>query len=572
MSKQATAKRSFIVALNYVLYLCITFNLAITFAKATEQTEPENILQEIEFKDAKLIDAMRIISELSNNNIVVTPAASDAKVTVFLRNIEVKHAIETICRVNDLWYRNDIVTNTFRIMTNEEYAKDLVIHRDEQTKVFTLNNLNVNLAADAIANLYGKRVIRSQSGNSYSADSGTGSSGSQGGNSSNQNGNNQKGNNGNQSGNGGTGGQGGNQLNKNKIEDELSIDQLSALLTKGAGNNVVSANQLQQLADQQEPIYATVVSEHNLVIVRTGDRTALKQIEGLIKKLDRPVPQVLLEMKILDVLVDDNFSSVFNYSLDDVGVQGDSPSPILLGGSALTNSGSFIFEYMNNHLKANIELLQQNKRANVLSTPMILASNNRPSKLFVGEEQVVTTGYETNESTVTNGVVIGGGISPITTIEEIGNTIDVTPFINMLDGTVALNLKQENSSLRSGGGNISIINAQGDVKVLSVDTVNTANVESTIIVKDNHTIAVGGLIRETESDDNSQVPLLGDIPLLGHLFSSKKDKKERSELILLITPRILETPDKADLSTSGAQQNTQLATEQGHFQCGEMCR
>lgn len=535
--------------------------------------KPEQMLRELEFKEAALINVIRVISEMSDTNIVVTPEAKEVTVTIFLRNISVKHAIETICRINNLWYRQDEVTNTYRIMTNEEYVQDLVIHRDEVTKVFTVNNLNVNLAADAINNLYGERVKRSNSGQQFDASNGQQGSSNSGGQGSSNNNNNRSSN---QNSNSSSNSSSGSGQIKNTLDQSLSIDQLSALSTRGLGRNLISGSQVQQVLDQEEPIYVTVASEHNLVLVRTGDIEALTQIDALIKELDRPVPQVLLEMKILDILVDDNFSSVFNFEVNGVGLQGDSTIPINIGNNALSNSGSFIFEYMNTYLKANIEFLQKNKRVNVLSTPMILASNNRPSKLFVGEEQVIVKGYTTQtQERVINGVatVSSSVIIPTTEVEEVGNTLLITPFINMSDGNITLNIEQENSSLRKGGGELDLISASGEVRKVSIDTLNTARIEGTIIVKDNHTIAVGGLIRETESDDESKVPWLGDIPLLGHLFTSKADRAQRSELILLITPRVLRQPEDGEFNKQNLLRNgKQLSLEELFLQCTQLCR
>ena len=121
--------------------------------------------------------------------------------------------------------------------------------------------------------------------------------------------------------------------------------------------------------------------------------------------------------------------------------------------------------------------------------------------------------------------------------------------------------------------NVSLVNAQGEIKVLSIDTINTARLEGTIIVKDNHTIAVGGLIRETISDDQSKVPFLGDIPFLGNLFKSISDKKQRSELILLITPRLLTTPEDGEFNKSNlTREGKQLSLEDLALQCAVLCR
>jgi general secretion pathway protein D len=509
------------------------------------------ILDTLEFKEAELINVVRIISEMSDMNIVVTPETKNTKVTLFLRNVSVKNAIETICKMNNLWYRRDSASNTYRVMTKEEYSEDIIIHRNEVTKIFTMNNLNVNLAADAIGNLYGERVKRSDSGTNFDA----------------------PGNSGGSSGNVPSGSGGGDE---NSLNEELSIDQISSLVTSGLSGNIISGRQLQILSVQKEPIYVSIVSEHNLVLVRTGDRESLKQIGSLIKDLDRPIPQVLLEMKILDVLIDDKFSSVFNFELNDIPAQGDSLQPIIFGNNGLSNEGTFIFEYMSDHLKANIELLQKNKRVNVLSTPMILASNNRPSKLFVGEQQVIVTGY-TATAVVTdvgnNTAVTGGSVIPETSVKDIGNSIEITPFINAKDGIITLSIQQENSILRKGGGQISIVTSQGTIQTLAIDTINIAELEGTIIVKDNHTIAVGGLIRETVSDEVSEVPFFGKIPLLGRLFGSTIDNKQRSELILLITPRLLKNPEDGEFNkVEFSQDNRPLSVGQLSLQCTGLCR
>ena len=535
-----------------VFSICLLMLVAVTVAAYSEEGP---ILREIEFKGAEIIDAMRIISELSDVNIVVTPEARNNNVTLFLRNISVKQAIETICRVNNLWYRKEANTNTYRIMTNDEYSKDLIIHRDEATQVFTLNNLNVGLAADAIANLYGARVKRSSSGEQFSAGQSI-SGGAVNSSSSNT----------------ATSGDG-----TDRLQGKLSIDQLSVLETSGASGNLIAAEQVQRVFNQQEAIYVTVASEHNLVIVRTGDNKALLEIAKLIKQLDRPVPQVLLEMKILDVIVDDDFSSVFNFEVMSGSLQGDSNRPMLLGNNPMPNSGSYIFEYMNSYLKANIELLERNNRANVLSTPIILASNNRPSKLFVGEQQLIVSGYVATEAqeTTTDGVVTvtSGNIVPTTSIEEVGNTIEITPFINMKDGTVTLNLSQQSSSVRAGGAKISIVTSRGEVKVLGVDTINSAILEGTIIVKNNNTIAVGGLIRETQSDDERSVPGLSDLPGLGKFFTSKVKKSQRTELILLITPRVLNLPEDGEFNKAQFEkEGMQLSVEQISIQCASLCQ
>ncbi len=501
----------------------------------------EHRIEQLELKAAKVVDAARIISELYGVNIVATRSAGQKEVTLYLRHVAVKDAIETLCKITGLWYRLDTASDTFRIMEVEEYNRDLVVHRDEKTQVFTLRNPNVNLVAETIANLYGKRVQLSSSGKGSGQES-INSGSQQGGSSS---------------------GSGGSVAVKETVDAGLSVDQLAGLVTSGDSGNLVSSNQLQQISTQKEPIFVTIAAEHNLVVVRTGDKAALRSITELVKSLDRQVPQVLLEMKVLDVLVGDDFSSVFNFGVTNSGLTGDSEKPILLGNNALTN-GSFVFEFLNDRLKANIEFFQQNNRVRIQSTPMVLASNNRPAKLFVGEQRIIVTGYKIAEihNSGSNVNLNSSNIVPTTQIEEVGNVIEITPYINA-DNTITLVLKQESSTVKDGSASIAVVSG-GQVLQLPMDTINTARLEGTVIAKDNFTIAVGGLVRETRSDREQRVPWLSDIPGLGQLFTSTKQIDERSELILMITPHLIDT--------APAKNETPIAAIDIALRCGERCR
>jgi type II secretory pathway component GspD/PulD (secretin) len=265
------------------------------------------------------------------------------------------------------------------------------------------------------------------------------------------------------------------------------------------------------------------VSEHNLVLVRNGDQAALSSITGLVKSLDRPVPQVLLEMKVMDVLLGDDFQSLFDVGINCVGlsnqlISGASAGMSLGGGSSL--GGGLLFSFISDHLTANLEYLDEKKRISVLSTPMILAANNQPAKLFVGEEVVTVNDY-TSESgsssnTGNNVTVNNDNITPVTTVEEVGNTIEITPNINK-DGTVTIQFKQQTSSVRNNAASIAVVSG-GALFNLLLDTISTAKIEGTVIAKDGLRFAIGGLVRETVSDSDTNVPWLSALSELGHFL------------------------------------------------------
>ena len=515
---------------------------------------------ELEFKNALLGDVIRVLAEETSNNIIATQEATEKTVSIYLKDVTLKQAIESICRITGLWYRQSLDDDTFRIMTIEEYSRDLVVHQDDEIKVFELLNPNVQIIAQTIEDLYGERVILSlgldpaQEQNFSSSSGGSfGSGGFTGGGSGSRSGGSR--------GGGGRSSRGGSSSSFTSIssdeltnkaaefeEDELSVDQIATLSQQST--NLIDANSLGQVTSRQSPIWVTANNEHNLIVVRTGDHKALAEIKALIKKLDKPIPQVLLEMKVLEVQIGDDFRSIFDVDLNvgqstvDDGNGGTLPSNIFGLGNFAQQGGTFIYQFFSNRIQATLELLEQKNRVNTLATPVILASNNRPAELFVGEETVLTTGVDTliNE---TNLGVSRTILQPETEIREIGNRIFITPRINQ-DKTITLELQQETSTVNVDGGTLIVTDGGGNVQEVNIDTVNTSNIAGTIVAQHGYTMAVGGLIRKVQSKSNSKVPVLGDIPAVGWLFRREEQSDTHRELVLLITPHVLDNVADAE--------------------------
>lgn len=499
-------------------------------------------IAELEFADSNIQDVVRTLSELSDSNIISTPLASKKKVTIHLKKITVLEAIKSISRITDLWYRYDEDTNTYRIMTREEYSRDLIVRDSEHIEVFNLLNANVQIIAQAIQDLYGSRVILSMgtpAGQSGSSALGTSSRGSVR-NTRSTSGSSRRSNRNSSSTTGGMA-TSGSQLS----ETNLTIDQIESISGSLAGQSV-NTETLQQVTVNAQPIYITVNNEHSMILVRTDDRKVIKSIDSLIKKMDKPIPQVMLEMKILNIILGEDFNSIFNFELQTSG-NNQSLQPIKVGNNALLNSGSFIYEFLNSRLKANIEFLQQNKRVNVLSNPMVLASNHREADLFIGEERLLTRGFTFNPAVIsaTGSVISPSFVETETELQEIGITLRITPRINA-DNTVTLDLEQENSTLNIGGATLPITDGQGSILNLPIDTVNTSRLTGTVVARNNLTVAVGGLIRNSKTNNEKKVPILGEIPVLGRLFRTTTESEQDTEMVLLITPRILNTPDDSE--------------------------
>ena len=533
------------------------------------------VIPRLEFKKANVVDAMRLISELSGLNIVATQKAGEKVVTLYLQNIKAREAIDTLSKVSGLWYRKDKETGAYRVMTTEEYQVDLVIFREDYTRVFTLLHPNAVSVASTIEDLYGDRVLLSfgQSEQELSASQGGPGSGGLG------------------FGLGGPGGgstglssrfsrsvrpqqgfesqiltrqqsvRGQSPESERIVKESFTPRQLQELERRMRSVQVetgedIPSDALRGLTRQDPPIYVSVIREHNVIVVRTSDAEVMEDIERLISQLDRPTPQVLLEMKILELKLGDSSRSIFDAAFvtgsETAGPPtGMPPNPFVPGattgpenilgmGNFPLEGGTLIYQFMSDQIRARIQFLAKEDRINILATPLILAANNRPAKVFVGEERVLTTGVETGVVTPASGATTTV-IQPITEVRDIGNTLVILPKINA-DRTVTLSISQDTSTVLLDSATIPVASATGAIQEILIDTVNTANLQGTVVAKDGLSVAVGGLIRTSVNEDEQKVPLLGDIPFLKYLFSRQVKSVERHELVLLITPHILMTP------------------------------
>jgi general secretion pathway protein D len=571
-------------------------------AKASKQAKPkikspeELMIDKLEFKQANMLDVARALADISGLNFVATEEAAKKSVTVFLQNISVKNALDTITKNSGVWYRQDKDSNSFRIMSTEEYQRDLVVYREDTTRVFNLLHPNPVIVATAVRDLYGPRVIMSYGSDyddfntgQFNGNGGGGQNGNRnagGGNQGNNRGGNagrgspggtglsngQAGlrntmttgtNNRNNQGMGNNGFQGGNNMVLNEaitgtsgngaITEKFTADQLEKIenaLQFDENGNLVASDVIRGISRAQQPIYVTISRQQNIMIVRTSDSAAVKEIENLVKAMDRPTPQILLEMKILEVEVGDAYTQLFSFG----ALSKNGKSSAIGRESADAGVGKFVYQFVDDLIAVKLELLQQNNQAKTVSSPVLLASNNRTARLFVGEERLLIRGATLTDPVLGNNgqVVTPGRITYETEIRNVGNTLNITPKINA-NGTVTLGIFQDTSNVQVGAVEFPpLISTNGQIFNFNVDSVQTANIEGVVVAQDGLTVAIGGLIRSSVSKDESKIPLLGDLPIIGNVFKDRKEVTRRSELILLITPHIITAPNESDDVTRDA--------------------
>ena len=258
----------------------------------------------------------------------------------------------------------------------------------------------------------------------------------------------------------------------------------------------------------------------------------IKKIDTIIRFWDRKPRQVLIEAKILQIQLTDDMSMGVNWEkvLGDtrIGTGGFSTAvpPTAEGISPVPSPGTGIFANLiagagkDYEFTVALNALQAKTDVNILSTPKLLAIHGKKARVQVGGQQ----GYKVT-------TVTGTGIAT-ETIEflDIGTILDITPYIDD-DGNVLLNVKPSISSVT--------IDAATEVP-----TQRSTAVSTWLLAKGGETVFIAGLIEDTESKTSSMVPCLGSIPGLGWFFRSTSRGTGKNELVVLITPTVLENERK----------------------------
>lgn len=292
---------------------------------------------------------------------------------------------------------------------------------------------------------------------------------------------------------------------------------------------------------------------NSLVIMASP--TDYQNLLQVVQKLDRKRRQVFVQASIVEVSLDKAkelgvqwgfFGGASSGDLATAGIYDpfSTLTPFFAAVSALTAAG-VLPEDMKLNTAANfpfiLKAMQSSGMLNILSSPTILTSDNKEAEIFVGEN-VPFLGTST-----INGATSQQSIER----KDTGITLKITPQIT--DGDyIKLDVLQEISALKD------TIN----IGVSSTDrSITKRSAKTSVIVKDQDTVAIGGLISEIERSSETRVPLLGDLPLIGHLFRSKTSKMEKTNLILLLTPKVIKDGRDLDEITRKQRERFKAAAE-----------
>jgi general secretion pathway protein D len=314
--------------------------------------------------------------------------------------------------------------------------------------------------------------------------------------------------------------------------------------TAGTGGSLIS------------PMTKIIADENLNLLVILALPEDYQIIKEAIRKVDIIPRQVVIEGIVAEVNLTDDLSlgiswalqfnpSVFKgfvgQTIGSMGLNIPGATPVVSTPPSTSNDtggGSFtVYATVNENFKAVISMLASQSKAKLLAAPRILVSDNKEASINVGEQVPIVT-----SSTTTIGTTTPTTSSTIQ-YKDVGIMLKVKPRINE-GGLVSLDLTQEISSY-----SLQNVSASGDKKEQGI-VVSKTEAKTNLVVQNNQTIMIGGLIREDVSDGRAGIPLLSKIPILGYLFGKTDKTNHRKELIILLTPRVLTNEADAQTVTS----------------------
>jgi general secretion pathway protein D len=302
---------------------------------------------------------------------------------------------------------------------------------------------------------------------------------------------------------------------------------------------------------------------HNVII--NADPETTKAMLEVIKSLDHPQPQVLIKVVFLEVTHNNsldvgiegsyngqssafgrvtsyltNFNVITNFTSTGVGsnfVSGTSIVPTSVNpqtnaysignafGLAQSPGSAGTYSLIGADFTATLRAIAQAGKAQLLSRPSILARNNQPATIQIGQNVPLITNVRFD--------TFGNAVNSVT-YQPVGIILKVTPFITS-DGMVQMIVQPSTSAIDPS---FSIPISAG----VSAPVIDIRSADTVVITPDGQTVVIGGLMRNDSGEVVTKIPLLGDIPLLGNLFKHKTSQSQKTELVIFMTPHVVQSP------------------------------
>jgi len=479
-----------------VVLLGVATHLFAAVEKNLIRSFPEKKIS-LELKDMDVVEVLKIISKESGLNIVIGGNVR-GNVTMFLNDTKIKEAFETILESSNLAYewKDEII----QVMTAQDYERvyGQSFNQKTEMKVFPLRYAQaeaVQASVDQIKSSIGKVMIDARANALVVSDVPV-------------------------------------RLNQiNQLVQKLDVPMETKIFTLG----YAKAKDIEPVVSETIGTAGQVkVDERTNILAVTTTTERLSQVARLVEALDTRRGAVKIEARILQITLNDNYKMGvdWEYLFGKNGLHGlGFKSSFRLASKGALSPGSevSIGTVAKDGYLAFVQLLQTIGETNLLSSPSITANHGEEAKILVGS----------NQAYVTQTVV--QGTSSATTSEsvnfvDVGVKLHVTPFITT-DDYVSMKVNPEVSSVAS-----TLTTANGN----KIPIISTSEAETTVLVKNENTIVIAGLIEDKKTNTINKIPLFGDLPFFGPVFRSREDEIKKTELVILLTPKIVDAGTTAE--------------------------
>ncbi|MBN1491028.1 MAG: hypothetical protein JXA69_14030, partial [Phycisphaerae bacterium] len=281
--------------------------------------------------------------------------------------------------------------------------------------------------------------------------------------------------------------------------------------------------------------------DSNSLLLSYNPRMEAKVIE-MVNKLDQAPPQVMIQVLLAEVTLTDTVEMGMEFALQDLlftehavtgpndTIQGnnfDFVGGTDVGAIGSGSLGGFSFTITGEDFNFLLRALQTEGRLEVLSRPSIMVADNQEANITVGENVPVVERVS---------VTSGGVVVPQVNYRDVGILLDVEPHINA-DGYVNMHIMPEISSIGTSSVNVG--------SGVNLPIFNMRSADTWVTVRDGQTIVIGGLITTTEQEGENKVPVIGDIPWLGPLFRANRTETRKTELLIVLTPKVIRSEEEA---------------------------
>lgn len=315
---------------------------------------------------------------------------------------------------------------------------------------------------------------------------------------------------------------------------------------QGNGSSITTQSETNLWGDLKEVIEGiigngnVVLSPQAGVVSVTASADKLRAVGDFIETLEsRLQRQVILEARIIEVTLNDSYQQGINWS--DIysgnagfGVEFNGVTPTNATSAAIGGLFGLTYTDEGNNFSGMIEMLQTQGTVQVLSNPRVSASNNQKAVIKIGEDEYFVTDVTSRTSLDSGGISSSDSDIEFTPFFS-GISLDVTPQISD-DGEVILHV---HPSVVETSEQEKVITVSGKESVLPLARSNIRESDTIVKARNGEIVVLGGLMQTTNSEEVGKVPLLGDIPLLGELFTNRRNRQEKKELVILLKPTVV---------------------------------